>query len=326
MAILRTAVIGVGYLGKFHAQKYANITNCQLVAVCDTNIETAQEIANQLGCEAISHYEQLIGKVDAVSVVAPTPLHHEIGLFFLKNNIHVLLEKPISVTLEEADELITVAKQNNVLLQIGHLERFNNAIKALEPSITAPLFIESTRVAPFKLRGTDVNVVLDVMIHDIDLIQSLVKSEIKEIRANGAPVVSPKFIDIANARIEFESGCVANVTASRVSLKSERKMRIFQRDCYASLDLEAKKLAIHRKGTKEMFPGFPAIDSKIHQFDKGDAIFDEIVAFIDSIENNKPAVVTGEDGKRALETAILITKIMRAELDKYQTMHSEDKS
>lgn len=305
---LKTAVMGVGYLGQYHAQKYALLPESELVAVVDLDLERAQEVAAQYHCQATSDYHSLIGKVDAVSIATPTPMHYAIAQFFLSHGIHVLVEKPITVTLAEADELIQLAKKNNLVLQVGHLERFNNAVKAVEPLLSNPRFIESIRLAPFKLRGADVNVILDLMIHDIDIIQSIVKSEIKEIRANGASILSP-FIDIANARLEFKNGCVANVTASRVSIKTERKLRIFQHDGYISMDLDKKQLGLHRKGTDEMFPGIPNITNETHHFDKGDALKDQIEAFLMAILHNKPPVVSGEDGRKALETAIKITHI-----------------
>lgn len=310
MAKIRAAVVGVGYLGKFHAEKYALLPNSELIAVCDTDHERCYQIAKELHVEAVIDYKSLIGLVDAVSIVVPTPLHHQVARFFLDNGVHVLVEKPITTTIEEADDLIAAAKKNGVKLQVGHLERFNNAVKAVEPSITNPRFIESLRVAPFKLRATDVNVVLDLMIHDIDIIQSIVKSEINHIAANGASVISP-YIDIANARIEFANGCVANVTASRVSLKMERKLHIFQHDSYISLDLDHKKIRVHRKGPKEMFPGVPEITRDVQSFDKGDALLDQIEDFLDAIINDKTPVVTAEDGKRALATALEITLIAR---------------
>lgn len=313
---INTAVIGVGYLGKYHAEKYANLPNSNLVAICDIDSERRNEIANSLNVQSVTDYHSLIGMVDAVSIAVPTPLHHKVGKFFLDNGVHVLLEKPIATSLEQADDLIETAKKNKVILQIGHLERFNNVIKALDQILRNPLFIESSRLSPFKLRGTDVNVVLDLMIHDIDIIQSVVKSEIKDIRANGAPVLSP-FIDIANARIEFDNGCVANVTASRVSLKLERRLRIFQHDCYIGLDLDNKKLAIHRKGKREMFPGIPEITSENQVFEKGDALKAQIISFLETIKRNGSPIVSGEDGKRALETAIRITKIVREQIDKF---------
>lgn len=310
MKKIRTAVIGVGYLGTFHAEKYAHLHNAQLVAVCDDRSESAKKVAASLHCQPVSNYKTLIGQVDAVSIVVPTPLHHEIGSFFLSHGIHVLIEKPIAVTLKEADNLIKIAKKNKALLQIGHLERFNNTIKALAPLLHQPLFIESTRLSPFKLRGSDVSVILDLMIHDIDLIQSIVKSDIRDISANGAAVLTDS-IDIANARITFKNGCIANVTANRVSQKTERKLRVFQHDCYIGADLHNKRLSIQRKGSKEMFPGIPEITVEEKVFDQGDALKDEIEAFLNAIHNHQSPVVTGEDGRQALETALKITKIIK---------------
>lgn len=304
---LRTAVVGVGYLGQYHAEKYAALEQSELVAVCDIDASRCQSIADSCHTELITNYQELAGRVDAVSIVVPTPQHFEVAKFFLENGIHVLIEKPITTTIEEAEKLIEIAKANNAMIQVGHLERFNNAIKALDNYLSSPRFIESIRLAPFKLRGSDVNVVLDVMIHDIDIIQSVVKSDIRNISASGASILTP-YIDIINARIEFENGCVANVTASRVSLKTERTLRIFQHDCYIGLDLDRKRLSIHRKGTKEMFPGIPEITREKHNFEKGDALRDQINAFLNAIINQVPPVVSGEDGKKALEVAIEITQ------------------
>ncbi|ABX78604.1 Gfo/Idh/MocA family protein [Coxiella burnetii] len=310
MEKIRTAVVGVGYLGSYHAEKYSALPQSELVAVCDIHHERCYAKAKELNAEAVINYQSLIGLVDAVSIAVPTPLHHAVARFFLDNGIHVLLEKPIATTLEEADDLIAAAKRNRVILQIGHLERFNSAVKAVDPLISNPRFIESLRLAPFRLRGTDVNVVLDLMIHDIDIIQSIVKSDIQNISASGASVLSP-YVDIANARIEFTNGCVANVTASRVSLKIERKLRIFQHDNYVAIDLDHKKMAIHRKGTHEMFPGIPEITRQVERFHKGDALMDQISAFLNSIIHNKPPVISGEEGKRALATALEISLIVR---------------
>lgn len=310
MEKVRTAVIGVGYLGQCHAKKYAILPQAEFVAVCDINHERCYAKAKELNVSAVINYRSLLGLVDAVSIAVPTLLHHQVARFFLDNGIHVLLEKPIATTLEEADNLITTAKKNQVILQIGHLERFNNVVKAVEPLISNPRFIESLRLAPFKLRGSDVNVVLDLMIHDIDIIQSIVKADIQNISASGASVLSP-YIDIANVRIEFANGCVANVTASRVSLKIERKLRIFQHDNYIAIDLDHKKMAIHRKGTQEMFPGIPEITRHVERFNKGDALLDQIAAFLHSIIHKKPPLVSGEAGKTALATALEISLIVR---------------
>ena len=310
MKKIRAAVVGVGYLGSYHAEKYSTLPQSNLIAVCDIDHTRCYAKAKELNARAVINYQSLIDLVDAVSITVPTPLHHKIGRFFLENGVHVLLEKPIATTLEEADDLITSAKNNNVILQIGHLERFNSVVKAVEPLIYNPRFIESLRLAPFRLRGTDVNVVLDLMIHDIDIIQSIVKSDIQHIAASGASVLS-SYIDIANARIEFTNGCVSNVTASRVSLKIERKLRIFQHDNYVAVDLDQKKMAIHRRYTPEIFHGIPKIIRHVEQFHKGDALMDQISAFLHSIIYNKPPIVSGEEGKRALATAIEISLIVR---------------
>lgn len=309
MKKIRTAVVGVGYLGKFHAEKYSFLPHSELIAVCDTNHQQCQEIAASHGVPAVADYHELIDKVDAVTIAVPTILHHQVAKVFLENKVHVLLEKPIASTVQQAEELIRLANQNKVVFQIGHLERFNCTLMALKHILKSPRFIESYRLAPFRPRGTDVNVMLDLMIHDIDIIQDIVGSAIKRISANGATVLSNE-TDIANARIEFHNGCVANVTASRVSAKVERKLRIFQHDAFISLDLHDKKLDIHRKGESEMFPGVPEIVREEQAFEPGDALRDEIISFLDCILHNKKPVVTGEDGKKALATAIEITKIV----------------
>jgi len=309
MSKIRTAVVGVGYLGKFHADKYAALPDAELVAVCDANADTAQTIASKLGVEACSDHTQLFGKVDAVSIVVPTQLHYAVAKQFLENNIHVLLEKPITATVQQAEELVAIAAKNKLVFQIGHLERFNPAILALDAVMATPLFIESQRIAPFNPRGADVSVILDLMIHDIDIILDLVNSPVKSIQAKGVAVLS-KDIDIANARLEFENGCVANVTASRAGMKSERKMRLFQHDAYISVDFGNKKLGVHKKGPGEMFPGVAEIDSNEQVFEAGDALLSEIASFLQAIKNGTPPVVTGEAGKRALETAMEITRLL----------------
>ena len=307
MKILRTAVIGVGYLGQFHAEKYAQLPGSELVAVVDTDRGRAEEIAAKLGTRAFADYREILDSVDAVSIVVPTRYHFDVARSFLEKGIHVLLEKPISTTLDEADELILIARERRAVLQVGHLERFNPVIVALASHLTKPGFIESMRIAPFKPRGTDVNVVLDLMIHDIDIIQHVVKSPVKQINSIGAPVFTSQ-ADIANARILFENGCVANVTASRISLKSERRMGIFQPDSYISVDFQNKKLAVYRKGEGEAQPGVPAIQVDEQSFEQGDALKSEIESFLDAITTGKTPVVSGEDGRLALETALLINK------------------
>jgi predicted dehydrogenase len=301
---VKIAVIGVGYLGHYHAEKYAALANSQLVAVCDIDHEVADKISKANNCQAISDYKQLIGQVDAVSIVTPTPLHHEIAKFFLENNVHVFVEKPITTTLEEADELIEIAKSNKLALQVGHLERFNNAILGVKETLNSPRFIESTRLAPFQTRGSDVSVILDLMIHDIDIIEQLAQSEIKSISATGASVLSNK-IDICNARLQFENGCIANVTASRINLKKVRIMRVFQQESYYTINLDNKSVRSHYKGDD---PSKAEILSEEIIYEQGDALLTQAENFLSAVQNNTQPVVSGSDGRRALATAIAITK------------------
>jgi predicted dehydrogenase len=309
MNIIRCAVIGVGYLGRFHAQKYKNLPEAQLVAVCDINKSSCDAVAKELDVPAYSHYQDLFGKVDAVSIAASTNHHYEIASACIKQGIHVLIEKPITETVEDAKTLITLAKKHQVKLQVGHLERFNAARLAVEEYLQDPQFIESERLAPFNPRGTDVNVILDLMIHDIDMIHNMVNSPIIHIEAQGTPVLT-KAIDIANARITFANHCVANVTASRISYKTERKTRIFQKDSYLSIDFHAKQFALFQKGADEMFPGIPNIVRVQKEFQQGDALLEEIKAFLKCIQEDTTPLVTGEEGCEALETAHQITALI----------------
>lgn len=313
MSKIRAAVVGVGYLGRFHAQKYAQLADCELVAVVDGREEARQAVAAETGARALAQYRELLGKVDAVSVVTPTPAHFEIAEAFLAAGAHVLVEKPITETPDQARALIARAAREKRILQVGHLERFNAAVLAAEPHLKAPRFMECHRLAPYKERGTDVNVVLDLMIHDIDLVQSLAGSELVGIDAIGSPVFSGE-IDIANARLRFANGCVANTTASRVSLKTERKLRIFEDAAYISLDLQQKILTLIRKREGVPQPGQLPVSIEEANLEQGDALKSEIQSFLDCIRNNRRPVVSGEDGLRALETAIRITEQVHANL------------
>jgi predicted dehydrogenase len=304
---MRTAVIGVGYLGRFHAQKYAAVAGSELVAVADVAAANRERIAGELRVPTVADYQELLGRVDAVSIATPTPSHFEIASAFLESGAHVLVEKPITTTVEDARRLIEVATRSGRVLQVGHLERFNAGILALDGVLTAPRFVESHRLAPFKQRGTDVNVVLDLMIHDIDIIQDIVHAQIASLDAVGASVFSGE-LDIANARIRFANGCVANTTASRVSLKTERKLRIFQDDAYMSVDLQQKILTVVRKTAGEVRGDALPVQIEERSFEQGDALKAEIESFLDCIATGKPPIVSGEDGLRALETAIRITE------------------
>lgn len=313
MSKIRCAVIGVGYLGRFHAQKYQLLPNAELVAVCDLNQKTLETVSHELQVPGYTNYHDLFDKVDAVSISATTNKHYEIAKSFLERGIHTLIEKPITETLSQAAELIQLAKKNNAKLQVGHLERFNSARLALDKYLENPLFIDSQRLAPYNPRGADVNVILDVMIHDIDLILNMVNSPIISISAQGAPVLT-NAIDIANARITFANHCVANLTASRISFKTERTTRIFQQNTYLSIDYQNKKFAVFKKGNGELFPGIPDITHEQKEFANGDALFEEIKAFIKCIEEDSIPLVTGEDGLQALETAEKITSLINANL------------
>ena len=309
---IRAAVVGVGYLGKFHAQKYAKMAGVDLVGVVDTDTERAYEEAATLGTRAYTDYRDLIGKVDAVSIVVPTSDHFEVSRTLLENNVDLLVEKPFTTTLDEADELIRISEARGLLVQVGHLERFNPAVVALKDIIKKPLFIESHRLSTFKARATDVSVVLDLMIHDIDFILNFVKSELKTIHAAGIPVITES-VDIANARIEFENGCVANVTASRASMKDERKIRLFQQDAYISIDFANHEVTIvHRKADSD--DGFiPGMEIESRTFPKGDALDEELKSFIESVKNRTEPSVTGQMGRDALKTALdVMSQIQQA--------------
>lgn len=304
---LRAAVIGVGYLGRFHAQKFAANPDVDLVGVVDSDQARAEEIAKELGTQAFTDYHVVLPLVDVVSIVVPTQYHYPVAKDCFNAGCHVLLEKPVTQTVAEAEELIQLADSKQLVFQVGHLERFNPAVMALKGVLQNPQFIESHRLAPFKSRGTDVNVVLDLMIHDIDILLSMVPHPMKTINSVGVPVLSEE-VDIANARLQFENGCVANVTASRASRETMRKMRIFQQDAYISIDFQSREIAIYRKKQGlSLIPGLPNVGMEKRSFDQGDPLKDEIDAFVSSVKEGTPPVVSGADGKRALEVAIQIS-------------------
>jgi predicted dehydrogenase len=306
MKKVRAAVIGVGYLGRFHAQKYAQLKECELLAVVDSRQEARDAVATEVGARAVADYRSLLGQVDAVSIVTPTAAHFGIARDFLTSGAHVLVEKPVTETPQQARELIQLAAKHGRILQVGHLERFNSAILGAEAHLQSPRFIECHRLAPYKERGTDVSVVLDLMIHDIDIVQTLVGSAIQSIDAIGTPVFSED-VDIANARIRFANGCVANATASRVSLKTERKMRVFSDEAYVSMDLQQKIVTVIRKRPGGAVAGQLPVVIEESNFEPGDALRAEIHSFLTCILQGKPPVVSGEAGLAALETAIQIT-------------------
>jgi len=305
MKTVQVGVIGVGYLGRFHAHKYASIEGVELVAVADTEKEQAEKVAKECGCEAVTDYRELLDRVDAVSIAVPTPYHHKVAGDCLDMGIDVLLEKPITVTLKEADDLIARAQKKNLILQIGHLERFNPAVQAIEPFLTTPVFIESNRIATFKNRGIDVDVVLDLMIHDIDIILNIIRSPIKTIHTVGAPVATAT-TDIANARIIFENGATANVTVSRISRINQRKMRIFQPGSYINVDFGNRKVMTIKLSEELQENGMPKQIVDLRTFKEGDALFSEITAFCNHVRDRSKPAVSGVEGRRALQVALQV--------------------
>jgi len=311
---LRAAVIGAGYLGNFHAQKYATLDGVSLAGVVDTDAARASAVAHRVGTRAFTDYRELLGGIDAASIVVPTEAHYEVAKVCLEAGVHILVEKPVTRSVQEAAELVALAQRKGLVFQVGHLERFNPAILAIRDRITRPLFIESDRLAVFKPRGTDVNVVLDLMIHDIDLILSFARSAITDVRASGFPVLTAA-VDIANARIEFADGCVADVSASRVSQSALRKLRIFQPDQYVSVDCEKFHVRMVRKEGSGVGPdGMPRIVSGEQQFEKADPLLAEIRSFLDAVREGTPPPVSGEDGRRALEVALEVCRQMNVTL------------
>jgi predicted dehydrogenase len=311
---IRVAVVGVGYLGKFHAEKYASEPGVELVAVVDANAERARDLAAQHGCEALSDARDLLGRVDCASVATPTPSHAAVGLMLLDGGIDVLVEKPIAATLEEARTLVRRAAELGRILQVGHLERFNPAFRALGDILTHPRFLECHRLAPFVERGSDVDVVLDLMIHDLDVILSIVRSPVASVEAVGVPVVTST-VDIANARLRFENRAIANVTASRVSLKRERKLRIFQEDMYISVDYDEKAMRICRRLPGEN-GGLPAIDVEERSVESGDALREEIRHFLACVRSREQPLVSGREGLQAMEVAHQVLASLAIELER----------
>jgi len=302
--IVASGVVGVGYLGKFHAEKYASSSKAKLIGIVDIDELRVNEIGAALAAPAYTDYRNLFGKVQCVSIAVPTRLHYQVARDFIDAGIDVLVEKPLTASIAEARELVAAAQKKNVLLQVGHLERFNPAIRRLEGVIREPKFVECHRLAPFVERGTDVDVVLDLMIHDIDVIASLVRAPTERVEAVGVPVLTER-PDIANARIKFANGCIANITASRVSLKRERKIRFFQPDAYISIDYDQRRAQIFYKPA----PGAGWLDIRTEtvEIKEGDALADEIDSFLECVRTRQHPLVGGAEGLRALEIASMIS-------------------
>lgn len=298
---VRAAVVGVGYLGRFHAQKYAAAPGARLVGVCDLDADVGERVAHELGTRFFADHRELVPHVDAVTIAADTGAHYELARFFIEHGVHVLVEKPMTRTSREAAALNELAQRNAVKLQVGHIERFNPALLSARFGLDSARFIECHRLAPFTSRSADVNVILDLMIHDLDVILSLVDAKPSAVSAVGIAVVTEK-VDIANTRIEFADGAIANVTASRVSTSAQRKFRVFQQNHYVAIDFgrgEVRRVTSQPNSGKDQ----PVLREESWSLEKGDALLAETAAFIDSIRNDTPCAVTGRDGQAALELA-----------------------
>jgi predicted dehydrogenase len=303
MKKLRAGVIGVGYLGQFHAEKYASLPQVELAGVVDVDPARAAQIAQKLNTRAFADPGDLLGNVDVVSIVVPTILHHRVAKQFLEQGVHVLLEKPVTVTLEQADELIGLAKGKNCVLQIGHIERFSPALTVIKPLLSSPRYITAERAAPFTVRCTDVNVVLDLMIHDLDIVTDLAGAEVSEVSAAGASVIT-KEIDMASARIRFANGCVADVTASRVSADKKRLLRIFDGENIFTADFQTQK------AQRSFRANSAALELATEDIptERRDTLLEEIRDFVICVEQKKRPLVSGLEGKRALALAQIITR------------------
>jgi predicted dehydrogenase len=309
---IKVGVIGIGHLGNYHLQKYQKLENCEIAAVADVVIERAQKAAEIYKCAAFSDHRAMLGKVDAVSIAVLTSEHNKVARDFLAAGVDVLIEKPICATLEEADELIGLAKKKNLILQVGFVERFNPAVMALESVIGKPVFIEAHRLHPFFERGTDVDVILDLMIHDLDIILKFVNSPITGVEAVGVPILSDK-IDISNVRISFASGCIANITASRISAKTMQKIRFFSPEGYHSVDCQKREILslskiVNGEGNQQIVQNNIEVGSH-------DSLEEEIRSFVNAILMRSKPPVSGEDSRLSLALALEIINKMKTHED-----------
>jgi len=309
---IRIGVIGIGHLGSYHLQKYARIECCKIVAVSDTQMEKARKAADLYACEAFTDHRDMLGKVDAVSIAVPTDDHFAVARDFLAAGVDVLVEKPLCATLEEADELLALTKKNRLILQVGFVERFNPAIIALEKVITRPVFIEVHRLHPFFERGIDVDVILDLMIHDLDLILKFVDAPLTNVEAVGVPILSDK-IDISNARLSFATGCIANITASRISAKTMQKIRFFGPEGYHSVDCQKREILSFSKIVTG--DGKQQIVQNNIEVGNHDPLQEEIRSFVNAVLTRAKPLVSGEDGRRSLALAVKILQKMKTQED-----------
>jgi len=305
---IKIGVVGIGHLGNYHLQKYQKLDNCELIGVSDAIYERAKRAAETYGCQAFTDYRNLFDKVDAVSIAVPTGEHFQVAGDFLAAGIDVLIEKPICATVKEADELIELAGKNKLILQVGFVERFNPAVMALDKVITRPLFIEVHRLHPFFERGTDVDVVLDLMIHDLDTILKFVDSKIKSLEAVGVPVLSDK-VDISNVRLSFACGCIANVTASRISAKTMQKIRFFSPEGYHAVDYQKREIiSLNKQANAE---GKQQMVQNNIEVGSHDPLEEEIRSFVEAVVNRTAPLVSGEDARKSLALAVEIIRKMK---------------
>lgn len=317
---LRVGVIGVGHLGEYHVQKYKALPTVELVGVVDTNPDRAHEIAQRFNTTAYSEHNEILNMVDGVSLAVPTGVHFDVAKDILSRSVHLLIEKPITYNLEPADTLINMAREKDLVLQVGLVERFNPAVVKMISLLHQPVLIESQRMNQFTTRGTDVDVVIDLMIHDLDIILHIVQSEVKEIHAVGMSIVTGK-TDIANVRMIFENGTVANLTASRLSHRTLREIRVFQPDAYFAVDYFRRELSVTRLDHEvKNLNNFPQISSDTMTFPGRDPLADEISSFVNAITNGSEPIVTGQDGRKALKISLGIIDQIKKGSNNFQTI------
>jgi predicted dehydrogenase len=302
LTLLRVGVIGVGSIGQHHARIYSGLEGVRLVGIVDIDSVQAQEIALKYNCKAYKNYTEIINSVDAVSIAAPTTLHHRISMDFLKHDKDILVEKPITSTMHEADEIIAEAEKRGLILQVGHLERFNAGVSVISSMVDSPKFIESRRLSPFSGRGTDVDVTLDLMIHDIDIILSLVNSDISELRAAGAKVLTEN-IDIAHAWIEFKNGCIAEAVTSRIADEKVRELKIFQHNAFLSLDYQTQEVSCYKK-----LDG--GVGREVKRAEKKEPLKEQLISFVECVRKRTRPVVSGHEGREALKVALKVSELV----------------
>ncbi len=301
-SLLKVGVIGVGSIGRHHARIFSELQDVALIGVVDIDPVQAQEIASKYNCKAYTDYTEIINNVDAVSIAAPTRLHHRISMDCLKHNKDILVEKPITSTIQEADEIIAEAEKRGLILQVGHLERFNAGVSVISSMVDRPQFIESRRLSPFPGRGTDVDVTLDLMIHDIDIILSLVNSDISDLRATGAKVLTDN-IDVAHAWIEFKNGCIAEAVTSRIADEKIRELKIFQHNAFLSLDYQTQEVSCYKKVDG-------GVGREVKRAEKKEPLKEQLISFVECVKKRGRPVVSGHEGREALKVALKVSELV----------------